>query len=134
MTKRAAGMALVLCCLSVAADAGESWQAVYADESTIVSIDTASVAVTKPLVSFREREVMLQPRIDPASMRHIQEIQSRRQADCASRSLSVLSRMAFSEQGTLVYYEATRPSAARWETPQSEREIRLLESACGPAP
>ena len=134
MTKRTAGLALGLCCLSAAAGAGESWQAVYEDGSVIVSIDTASVAGAKPLVSFREREILLQPRIDPASMRRIQEIQTRRQADCASRGFSVLSRAAFSEQGTLVYYESTRPGAARWETPQSERDIKLLESACGPAP
>ena len=84
-------------------------------------------------VSFRERETPLQPILDTASMRKIQETQIKRQADCTARRLRQLSRAVFSEKGTLILYESIRPQAAVWIMPESEREIRLLEAVCGPA-
>lgn len=123
---------LVLGLLPAAAKGGEAWQPVYADASISVSIDTASLSREGAAVSFREREILLQPRMDTASMRIIQEIRYRRSADCMARRLGALSRAEFSEKGTLVFYEAIKPSAASLETPQSGRELKVLEAACGP--
>jgi hypothetical protein len=116
-----------------AGHAAEDWQPVYEDASIRVAIDTASLSRSEPNVMFREREVVRQPKMDPAAMRKIQEIQYRRRVDCAHRRLSVLSRAVFSEQGTLMHYEATRPFIADWVAPQSERELRLLDTVCGQA-
>lgn len=115
------------------AQAGEAWQPVFEDAMIRVAIDSANLNRGKQTVMFREREIQLQTQTDPASMRRIQEIQYRRLANCASRALSVLSRTVFSDRGSLLYYEANRPSTATWNSPQSEREIKLLEAVCGPA-
>lgn len=113
--------------------AGEAWQPVYEDGLVSVAIDTASLSREKQSVKFREREIMLKPAIDPATMRRIQEIQYRRQADCTGRRISLLSRTVFSEQNSLIHYEANRPAATSWEPPQTGREFKLLEVVCGPA-
>lgn len=119
--------------LPAAARAGEAWQPLYEDGLIRVAIDAASLSRASQAVRFREREVLLKPAMDPAAMRPIREIQYRRQADCASRRLSVLSRAVFSEQGTLMLYESVQPAAANWSTPQTERELKLLDAVCGAA-
>lgn len=111
----------------------ETWRQVYEDVTVIVAIEESSLMREAGSVSFRERETPLQPILDTASMRKIQETQIKRQADCTARRLRQLSRAVFSEKGTLILYESIRPQAAVWTMPESEREIRLLEAVCGPA-
>ncbi len=113
--------------------AGEAWQPVFEDGLIIVAIDTASIRREKQIAVFRERQVLRRPEVDPESMRHIHEVQYRRQADCSGRTLSELSRAVFSVQGTLVRYEANSPTSARWEPPQSDKDFRLIEAVCGQA-
>jgi hypothetical protein len=125
--------ALLLGMMPLASMAGEAWQRVYDDASMSVYIDTASLVREAGSVSFRERETPAQPILDTASMRKIQETQFKRQADCTTRRIRLLSRAMFSEKGTLVLYESIRPQAAVWEMPQSRRDISLLEAVCGPA-
>lgn len=123
----------VLLAIGQPAMAGEAWQPVYEDGLISVAIDAASLSREKQSVVFREREIMLRAAMDPATMRKIQETQYRRQADCAGRRISLLSRAVFSEQGSLIHYEANRPAAANWEMPKTGRELKLLEAVCGTA-
>lgn len=123
--------ALALGLLPAAGEAGEAWQPVYADASISVSVDTASLNPQGHAVSFRERETLREPKMDSASMRRIQEIQYRRNADCAGRKLGTLSRAEFSEKGTLVSYEAINPGAVTQEPARSDRELKVLEAVCG---
>jgi hypothetical protein len=113
--------------------AAENWRPLYEDDAIGVSVDTASLSRREQFVVFREREFFHKPELDPASMRPVQEVRYLRQADCALRKLSTLSRAAFSAQGVMVQYEATKPEAATWELPRTGRELRLLEVVCGPA-
>lgn len=124
--------ALLVCNLSMA-QAGESWQTVFEDAAVSVAIDNASIRRQSQIAVFRERRVMLKPEIDQASMRRVQEIQYRRQVDCAGRMLSELSRAVFSEQGALIHYEANLPVQAKWESPQSGKDLKLIEMVCRPA-
>lgn len=126
-------MAALLLPITLPVMAGEAWQPLFEDGFVSVAIDAASLDREKQTVTFRQREIMLKPAIDPASMRKIQEIQYRRQADCTGRRLNVLSRTVFSEQGSLMHYEATRPAAANWDAPQSDKDFKLLEVVCGAA-
>lgn len=119
--------------LPAAVWAGEAWQPLYEDGLIRVAIDVASLSRASQAVRFREREIFLKPLMDPAAMRPIREIQYRRQADCASRRLSVLSRAVFSKQGALMHYEAIQPAVASWGAPRTERELKLLDAVCGAA-
>lgn len=123
--------ALLVCNLSMA-QAGESWQTVFEDASLSVAIDFASIRREKQIAMFRERQVMRKHELDQASMRRIQEVLYRRQADCSGRMLSELSRAVFSDQGVMIHYEARRPAQVKWEAPQTSRDARLIESVCGP--
>lgn len=117
--------------ISPKAQAGEAWQTVFEDASVSVAIDSASIRREKKIAVFRERHILRNQEVDMASLRRIQEIQYRRQADCSRRSLSELSRAVFSEQGALMQYEANHPSQVKWEAPRSGRDIKLIEAVCG---
>ena len=125
--------AFLLACLVPPASAGEDWQKLYEDGAISVSVDAASLSRRGQNWVFRERELMREPQLDPASMRRIREIRFLRQADCAAHRLNTLSRAEFSEHGVMVHYEARRAEEAAWDGPRSGRELRLLLAVCGPA-
>lgn len=132
MRKQFAVLALFLCGLPTA-QGGEVWKPLFESDSVSVAIDMASIRREETIAVFRERQILLKPELDPASMRNIREVQYRRQIDCTGRILGELSRAVFSVEGTLMHYESSRPDAARWEPPQSEKDIKLIETVCGQA-
>ena len=111
--------------------AGESWRTVFENAALRVDVDTGSLRSDKNMALFRERHRLAAGEIDPESLRHIVEIQIRRQADCRKRRLAVLSRAAFSDQDALVRYEAFRIEKLKWQSPAAEWEMRIYETVCG---
>lgn len=110
--------------------AGEAWQPVFEDASVSVAVDSSSIRREGRLAVFRERMVLLKPELDQASMRPVKEVQHRRQIDCVGHVLSDLSRVVFSDQGALLHYEASRPSAVKWDAPKSDKDFKLIEVVC----
>ncbi len=111
--------------------AAEAWRPVFEDERFAVFVDVASFARQGSNVRFRERELMRVAYMDAGSLRKIVEVQYRRQANCASRRLAVLSRAFFSQNSALVGYEAIRPEQAIWLEPVTQRDAAVLLTVCG---
>jgi hypothetical protein len=87
----------------------ESWLPAYALPGSQVDIDQQSIVRNGPVVSWRERQVMVEPVQDNRSTREIRELQWRKQADCQKQQMKILSRAAFAEDDALVDYEGARP-------------------------
>ncbi|NWG39437.1 MAG: hypothetical protein HXY27_05670 [Hydrogenophilaceae bacterium] len=124
-----AGMALYAGAVSLA-HAGEAWQPVYEDEAVRVSIDSASISRNGQIVMFRERHALARAEIDQTSLRRIVEIQIRRAVDCRKRRFAIQSKAMFTEQDSMVRYEASRPEKPNWQPPQNEQEVRVYEWVC----
>jgi hypothetical protein len=113
----------------------ESWHLAYELVNSRIEIDDQSIVRNGRLVSWREREVMLQPVIDEDSLRKIREVQWRKQADCQSRQIKILSRTAFSEDDALAGYEGVRPDKVigRLFSKLAPPERKSVEVLCGQA-
>jgi hypothetical protein len=88
----------------------ESWLPAYELPSGHVDIDQQSILWSGPLVSWRERQIMVESVQDDGSWRKIRELQWRKQADCQKQQMKILSRAAFSEDDALVDYAGARPA------------------------
>jgi hypothetical protein len=124
-----AGLALHAGAASLA-QAGEAWQPVYEDAATRVSIDAASIRKEGQIVTFRERHVLAKAETDAESLRRIVEIQIRRAVDCRKKRLAVQSRAMFTDQDSMVRYEASRLEKPNWQAPRNEHEVRIHEWVC----
>ncbi len=120
-------------CFQPMVQADEAWQFVFEDASVSVAIDSANIRRENQVAIFRERQVLIKPELDQSSLRHVREIQYRRQAHCGQKTLSELSRAVFSDEGALIHYQARNPAQAKGEAAQSGREVKLIEAVCGPA-
>jgi hypothetical protein len=111
----------------------ETGRLAYELANSRIEVEDSSIERDGTLVSWRERQVMRKPVIDENSLRKVREVQWRKQADCQTKQVKVLSKTVFSVDDALVSYEGIHPDKAA-ATPFSKlatAERRAVEALCG---
>lgn len=107
-------LGLVACWASAPVVAEVSWQLISETPAEVISIERSSLQRSGGRVSFRERHVFRDRKIDPGSLRPIREALVKRMVDCPGRRIATLSRAVFSDADVMINYRAVRPRHADW--------------------